>query len=267
MKLLPTEAAFYCFSPCIPRRDALQPQERPVTHMTRVDAKKKQTGFTEVREVPSSAIMVHCRTVVEKNGFVSTGIMTHVEGDLLEIEISDSDRFTLGENVKLTVYTPAGMYLIPSTIVGKDAGSLMMINPPENQKKFNEKRSFPRVEISGTGKLAAWKRRSGAFEPANPLLAIEIKNISLSGIGFTVPDPIRLEEHTELKLELELGSLIPCTAKVVRMERGIGSFYYGAQYVELEETKLNTLRAFILREQITALSTSKKEAMGKRTFK
>jgi hypothetical protein len=242
--------------------------ERLVTLMSRVEAKKKQVGFTEVKEVPSSTILVHCRTVVEKNGFVSTGIMTHVEGDLLEIEISDSNRFVLGENVRLTVYTPAGMYLIPSTIVGKDTGSLMMINPPENQRKFNEKRIFPRVEISRSGKLAAWKRKGaiGIFEEADQLMTIDIKNISLSGIGFTLPDPFRLEEHTELKLELELGSLIACTAKVIRMEKGIGSTYYGAQYVEMEDVKINSLRAFILREQITALSTSRKEA-NKRTFK
>jgi hypothetical protein len=242
--------------------------ERLVTLMSRVEAKKKQVGFTEVKEVPSSTILVHCRTVVEKNGFVSTGIMTHVEGDLLEIEISDSNRFVLGENVRLTVYTPAGMYMIPSTIVGKDTGSLMMINPPENQRKFNEKRIFPRVEISRSGRLAAWKRKGaiGIFEEADQLMAIDIKNISLSGIGFTLPDPFRLEEHTELKLELELGSLIACTAKVIRMEKGIGSTYYGAQYMEMEDVKINSLRAFILREQITALSTSRKEA-NKRTFK
>lgn len=235
--------------------------------MNKSNVKRKHTGFTEVKEVPPATILVHCRTVVEKRDFVSTGIMSHVEGDMLEVEISDYTRFDLGENVKLTVYTPAGIYIIPSTIVGKDTGSLMVINPPENQRRFSEKREFPRVEVEGTGMLAAVASGEGnpqIFENPVPIL---LRNISLSGIGFAIAADRALDVNSQVEMELDIGTSIPCTAEIVRSQPESEYMYYGARYIRIPDDKLNSLRAFILCQQITAHSATKKLEDRKRLFK
>lgn len=232
------------------------------------NAKKKITGFTEVKEVPLATVLMHCRTVVEKKDFVSTGIMTFVEGDLIEVEISDFGRFNLGESVKLTVYTPAGIYNIPSTIVGKDTGSLMVINPPENQRKFLEKREFPRVEVERNG-IVASVAASSRVKPQvfNNPINLQVKNISQSGIGFVLEEGHPIVNSSLLELELDLGAIIPCSAQVVRSEQADEQMYYGAQFVRLGEDKLNSLRAFILREQISAHYAMKQRGDRKRLFK
>lgn len=231
---------------------------------------RKKHQFTEVaKEVPAATILEHCRTVVEKRDFVSTGIMTYAEGDMLEVEISDYTRFDLGESVKLTVYTPAGIYVIPSTIVGKDYGSLMMINPPENQRKFAEKRAHPRVEVSTTGVVAAVAPSGGAGQKKlmHRPVPFQVKNISLSGIGFTMPKALNLDHNSHVELELNLGTMIPCVAEIIRSESSEEGIYYGARYVQVSEDKLNSLRAYILREQISAHSVRKRSEDRKRMFK
>lgn len=231
--------------------------------------KKKNSKFTEVKkEMPPVTILMHCRTVVEKKDFVSTGILAYAEGDMLEVEISDYNRFELGENVKLTVYTPAGIYIIPSTIVGRDTGSLMVINPPDNQRRFAEKRAFPRVEVDREGFVASMTNvgqgKRQVFEKPMPL---RLRNISLGGIGFSLPQDVALDASTEVEMELDIGTLVPCVAEIVRTQRDSEGVYYGARYTRVDDDKLNSIRAFILREQISAHSAMKKQEDRKRMFK
>lgn len=235
--------------------------------MSQLNPRKKGSGFTEVgKEVPPATILVHCRTVVEKKDFVSTGIMTFAEGDMLEVEISDFSRFELGESVKLTVYTPAGIFVIPSTIVGKDLGSLLIINPPENQRKFAEKREFPRIDVDRSGIVASMAAGMGGRRVFEKPVPFQLKNISMGGIGFTLPSILRMDASTELEMELDLGTIIPCVAEIVRSEPEDGAIYYGARYTNVADDKLNSIRAFILREQISAHS-AKKKLGEKRQFK
>jgi hypothetical protein len=234
--------------------------------MSRSDGKKKFINIVDA--LPQASIMEHCRTVVEKKDFVSTGIMSFAEGDMLEVEISDFDRFVLGESVKLTVYTPVGIYLIPSTIVGKDTGSLMMINPPENQRKFQDKRQYPRVEVAKSGHLASVLNSGGRNSLVLPKpVPFQIRNISLSGIGFTMPEEVKLDPSSNVEMEIDVGTIIPCTAEIVRTEMAEEGVYYGARYIQVAGDKLNSLRAFILREQIAAHSITKRDSNRKRMFK
>lgn len=236
--------------------------------MSKPNPKKRSSGFTEVKEVPPATILIHCRTVVEKKDFVSTGIMSFVEGDMLEVEISDYSKFDLGESVKLTVYTPAGIYIIPSTIVGRDIGSLMVINPPENQRRFAEKREFPRIDVERSGIVASMAAsnfgKKHVFEHPVPL---QLRNISLSGVGFSIPQEFMLDNSTHVEMELDIGTIIPCVAEIVRSQRENEGMYYGARYVRVPDDKLNSIRAFILREQIAAHSATKKLEDRKRLFK
>ena len=59
-----------------------------------------------LRESVSLGVFLHCRTVVEKQTqtYVTTGVITGVEGELFEIEVGDFQQFQLGEPVKLTIY-------------------------------------------------------------------------------------------------------------------------------------------------------------------
>lgn len=235
--------------------------------MSRFESNKSK--FVDVKVLPPATILENCRTVVEKRDFVSTGIMSIAAGDMLEVEISDYDRFILGEQVKLNVYTPAGIYMIASTIVGKDTGSLIMINPPDNQKKFEDKRKHPRVEVTQTGLVASVIRPDGKGtlgELARPL-EFQVRNISLSGIGFTLEEEIKLDPSCHVEMEIHLGTVIPCVAEIVRSEADEAGIYYGARYVRMPDEKLNSLRAFILREQIAAHSMMKRSDQKKRMFK
>lgn len=225
----------------------------------------KKPEFTEVINVPSSSVLMHCRTVVEKKDFVSTGLLTVVEGDMLEIEIGDYQRFDLGDSVKVTIYTPAGIYLFNSTIIAKDVGLLMVINPPENQRKFHDKRQYPRVEVSGNGMLSV---ADHDHELAEIPIELQVKNISVSGIGFMVSNEIKLPENTLVSLELNLGTQIDCTAEIVRSESSELGIFYGAKYVSLPDHKVNSLRAYILKAQVESHSSRKVvEGQKRRIFK
>lgn len=224
---------------------------------------KKTSEFTEVKNIPPSTVLIHCRTVVEKKDFVSTGVLTVVEGDMLEIEIGDYKQFDLGDDVKVTIYTPVGIYIFHSTIIAKDQGALMVINPPENQRKFQEKREHPRVEVNGIGMLTA---EDGQRVPERPV-QLQVKNISVSGIGFMVADDIKLPEKTMVSLELDLGTRITCTAEIVRSETSDSGVFYGAKYVNLPEDKMNSLRAYILRAQVESHAIRKQEDKKRRVFK
>lgn len=223
----------------------------------------RQTEFTEVKNIPSPTVLIHCRTVVEKKDFVSTGLLTVVEGDMVEIEIGDYKQFDLGDNVKVTIYTPAGIYMFHSTIIAKDHGSLMVINPPENQRKFEEKREHPRVEVDGTGVLSVAGGEPFSGEP----IQLQVKNISVSGIGFTVPEDVKLPERTMVTLGLDLGTRFECTAEIIRSEASESGVFYGARYVSLPQDKINTLRAYILKAQVESHANRKQEDQRRRVFK
>lgn len=226
--------------------------------MYSTSAAKKRTVYTETVDLPPVSVLLNCRTVVEKTGFVSTGILTMAEGDLMEVEIGDYQRFDLGENVNLTIYTPAGMFRVQTSIIAKDPGFLMVINPPENQRKFSEKREFPRVDVIRQGRLLSRE------EPAS----IEMKNISLGGIGFAAHEELGLQVHGEAEVELDLGFPLTCTVQIVRTENSPeGMPIYGARYIRFQEEKYNPLRAFILRAQIETHTRRKAETSRKRTFK
>lgn len=229
---------------------------------------EKNNTFTEVKETPSSNVLLQCRTVVEKERFVSTGILTAVEGDMLEVEIGDYKQFELGESVKLTVYSPAGIYIIFSTIIAKDNGALMVINPPQNQRKFQERRGHHRVNVERTGSIYAVTSLAESepkeFSERPPIL---VNNISVSGIGFTMKEKVGLPKGSRVEMEIDIGTQVLCAAEIVRSEEGEEGMYFGAQFTQIPEDKMNSLRAFILKAQVEFHATNKKEDKLKRSFK
>ncbi|MEK8133100.1 PilZ domain-containing protein [Paenibacillus filicis] len=215
----------------------------------------------------TSGILLNSRTVVEKKEFVSTGILTYAEGDIVEIEMSDYKAFDLGDVVKLTVYSPGGVYTFHSTVVAKDHGALMVINPPQNQKRFAEKRENPRVAVEHNGQLLAIRHEDGKEQELEEELSLDIRNVSVSGVGFILQSNLKLDTMTTAEVKLDLGFEVSCQLQIIRSEPGESGVYYGARYMDMPFEKANSLRAFVLKKQVEQHFSSKESTRSRRFFK
>lgn len=241
--------------------------------------------------------LVHSRTIVEKQDYVTTGISTYVEGDLLGIDLNEYKRFELGDSVQLTFYSPVGIHRLQSTIIGKDEGSIAVIFPPR-AFQFVEKRESPRVEVTAVGKLRYLNEESPRPErkleqliaPSNAglmsdeLLAeldellqaagvehdewdgtpIRISNISNSGLGFLIEQPavpMMAGEEVEVELRIDGQRVIRCTLSIVRSEATPDGRYYGARFEGLGEKEQRALRAYILREQVGVFYANRRKQL------
>lgn len=220
----------------------------------------------KIKNRSRSGILLQSRTVVEKKDFVSTGILSYAEGDIIEIEMSEFKAFHLGDQVKLTVYSPGGIYVFESTVVAKDHGALMVINPPHNQSRFAEKREHPRVKVNQSGVIVSIKEAEEIERLLQNKVELTVQNLSISGLGFTVLENMGLDKNSKVSLVLDLGFMLQCTTEIIRTETTAEGYYYGARYVDLTPEKANSLRAFILKMQVESHYTLKKEEMQKRNI-
>lgn len=241
--------------------------------------------------------LVHSRTIVEKQDYVTTGISTYVEGELLGIDLNEYKRFELGDSVQLTFYSPAGIHRLQSTIIAKDEGSIAVIFPPR-AFQFVEKRESPRVAVTAVGKLLLPQegevktapKAADLIAPANEglmsaeLLAeldelfqevgieqdesegtpIRICNISNSGVGFLIEQPsapLMTGENVEAELRIDGQRLIRCTLSIVRSETTPEGKYYGARFEGIAEKEQRALRAYILREQVSMFYTNRRKLL------
>jgi hypothetical protein len=230
---------------------------------------KKDAAFKEEKKMPAMSILVHSRTVVEKKDYVSTGILTYVEGDMVEVEIGDYWLFELGDLVKVTIYTPSGIFIFNTTVIAKDAGSLSMINPPENRKKFAEKREHTRIDVVKSGLIkGVGASDSTVIEPLSEPLQVSVTNISLKGIGFTIKKgDLKLSEEAQVELVVDFGFQLVCTVKIMRIEGKLLSVFYGAEILGIPSEQVMPLRGFILRAQVEMHAKRKKIEVKKRVFK
>jgi c-di-GMP-binding flagellar brake protein YcgR len=222
---------------------------------------------SEIFKNPST-VLIHSRTVVEKNDFVSTGVLSYAEGDILEIEIPEFKVFDLGDAVKLTVYSAGGIFTFQSTVVAKDQGSLIVINPPQNRRRFIEKRSNPRIEVNEKGKIHSMTSQdTNEKQSLNNAVGLTVHNISVSGLGFAIKEQLDLGNSMVIEAELDLGFQMPCIAEIIRREKIENGYYYGARYVEIAADKANSLRAFVLKKQVEIHFSRKNLELVRRTFK
>jgi hypothetical protein len=231
---------------------------------------KKEIEFKEETNVPMMSILVHCRTVMEKKDYVSSGILAYAEGDMVEVEIGDYFLFELGDLVKVTVYTPIGIFIFNTTVIAKDEGSLIMINPPENRKRFSEKRMHTRIDLQGKGIL------TGMYPLGDPAkqdfvqpLECSIKNLSQSGIGFT-SENLKLNVGEYIEISIDFGMSLVCKAEIMRVNDVESEIYYGAEWINISPEQTIALRAFILKSQVEQHVNQKKiekTEAKKRVFK
>jgi c-di-GMP-binding flagellar brake protein YcgR len=227
----------------------------------------KDQGFKET-QIPNMSILVHCRTVVEKKDYVSTGVLTYAEGDMVEVEIGDYQLFDLGSIVKLTIYTPAGMFIFNTTVIAKDKGFLILINPPENRRKFSEKRKETRIEMDKKAFLhGIWPQGSSEKKAFAEPVDVSVNNISQSGIGFTVDGDLELNIDEHIDFAADLGIKLTCKAQVVRAEKLETGTQYGVEIIDIPAEQNIALRAFILKSQVVHRSALKKTETQKRVFK
>src|SRR5690348_8705771 len=118
---------------------------------------KKRRSLYDDSEIDhsSSGVLMHSRTVIEKENFISIGVLTYIEGDVIEVEIEKNSSFNLSDAVKIIIYSPGGIYVFHTTIIAKEQGSIIVINPPENQKRFDEKRAHHRLDLKKEGLILA----------------------------------------------------------------------------------------------------------------
>ena len=208
------------------------------------------------------SVLIDAKAVVEKKGFVSTGTLTYVAGELLEIEFPQYDQFMLGEKVKIMIYAKGGIYVFESTVLAKDSGALVVLNPPENRRKFQDKRQDPRVPVNEQARVLslfeyARKVERKFQEPLN----IRLDNISLTGIGLLIDVDLPLQARNQLHLELDLGVQFECRTEIIHLQRHKNGFRCGTRIIELKDDHAQWLRSYILRSQIESYYREKTEKL------
>lgn len=119
-----------------------------------------------------SGALLNCRTVIEGSGCVATGMLSYMEGDLIDIELPQFEHFELGEQVKVTIYSGMGIVNFFTKIIARNEGSLLLIHPPQQQQRFTDKRESPRVIIRKHGFIhseAASQENRSAVQSGTPI--------------------------------------------------------------------------------------------------
>jgi hypothetical protein len=218
------------------------------------------------KELLQLNVLLHCRTVVEGKNFVTTGVMTHVEGELFEVEVHEYDQFELGESVKLTVYSPAGIQSIPSIVFAKYDGAIALLQPPDLLKRFKERREHPRVPIKGNAHIVHVLNETGDELQLDERMELAVIDISLTGIGFTGPNVHYFDQNRKLKVKVEIGLGFSCDLEIIRRERQDNLVLCGAKMQVLEPEMLRPLRALILHQQVEKHAKSRRELINKQSF-
>lgn len=208
------------------------------------------------------SVLIDAKAVVEKKDYVSTGTLTYVAGELLEIEFPQYDQFLLGEKVKVMIYAKGGIYVFESTVLAKDSGALVVLNPPENRRKFQDKRQDPRVPVNEKARVLSLFEIARKVERKFPdPLNVRLDNISMSGIGLVIDADIPLQARNQLLLELDLGVQFECRTEIVHLQRHKGGYRCGTRIIELKDDHAQWLRSYILKSQIETYYREKTEKL------
>ncbi|REK68593.1 MAG: PilZ domain-containing protein [Cohnella sp.] len=226
----------------------------------------RSESANQERELLPLKVLLHCRTAVEKENFLTTGVMTQVEGELFEIELHEFDLFELGETVKLTVYSPAGIHSFTSIVFAKYEGAIAVIQPPDLHLRFQERREFYRVEASGTARILRVVQADGTVKLLPRPLEASLRDISLGGVGMTMPESPELAKAKRLGAIIDLGFTFACDLEIMRCVREDEGLFFGLKMKVLDHDKLRPLRAYVLRQQVEKHVQSRSMDSGKRSF-
>ncbi|MCR8846294.1 PilZ domain-containing protein [Paenibacillus sp. SC116] len=208
-------------------------------------------------------VLLHSRTVIQGESTVATGVLSYIEGDLMEVELPEYEQFELGEQVKITMYSPVGMFTFMTKIIARHLGSLLFVNPPQHQKKFADKREHPRVEARNSGIASIFKSSDGnGSDDQLSQMTIDLLDISLNGLGFLVAPHCEWKIGHKLNVELDLGFKLQAEVYIIRQEQKESALMCGGTLELMDNRTSRALRAFILRRQVEIYVHSKKPTLG-----
>ncbi|PZD96412.1 PilZ domain-containing protein [Paenibacillus sambharensis] len=214
------------------------------------------------KEGSDITVMLNCKAVVEKKNFIATGVLTYAAGEIIEIELPQFGVFELGESVRIMVYTGAGIYVFQSRVLAKAESALVIINPPENRRRFLDKRQEPRVPVQASAQVLSIYEGPRKTERVLPEpLQVQLDNISLTGTGFVVDMELPLQINTFVKLDIDLGFSLSCRAEIVRKAKESAGLVYGLRFEELSAEHTGKLRAFLLKSQIETYYEEKRRRL------
>ncbi|QMV41044.1 PilZ domain-containing protein [Cohnella cholangitidis] len=144
--------------------------------------------------------------------------------------------------------------------------AIALLQPPEVQKRFKERREHPRVEINGNAHIFHVLSDSGEELALDQSVALTIHDISIAGISFSGQDAPHLVTKSRLKAKVEIGFDFNCELEIVRRERQEDRLHWGAKMQVLEPEMLRPLRALILRQQVEKHAQTRRDLGKKRSF-
>jgi len=204
--------------------------------------------------------LVGCRIVLElvKDHHTNTGIVNFIQGDLIEVELemSQQEAYKLGSLVKCTLYSGMGIRVFHTSIVAKTAEAIMVLNHPVILEMLHEKREYYRVEVNEKGVIRSVRGTGDRGDTPLPTpVEIRIADISQGGIRFQCEDAATrgIAENDIVHTKIELVQSVECTLQVVRRDKSDGdggAVTLGAKFVQINDTYLNSIRAYVLRKQI-----------------
>ncbi|TVX86742.1 PilZ domain-containing protein [Paenibacillus agilis] len=207
-------------------------------------------------------VLLHSRTVIEGESTVATGVLSYIEGDLMEVELPEYEQFELGEQVKITMYSPVGMFTFITKIIARHLGSLLFVNPPQHQKKFADKREHPRVEARNSGIASIFKITDENGPDQLSQMTINLLDISMNGLGFLVAPHCEWKIGHKLNVELDLGFKLQGEVYIIRQEQKESTLMCGGTLELMDNLSSRALRAFILRRQVEVYVQSKKPTLS-----
>jgi len=221
--------------------------------LSRASSSDNQAGY-------DITVLIDAKAVVEKKNYIATGTVTYVAGELLEIEFPQYDHFALGEKVKMMIYAKGGIYVFESTVIAKDSGSIVVLHPPENRRKFQDKRQDPRVPVKEKALLLSLYEftRNTERKFSDPPV-IQLDNISKSGIGLVLNLDMPLQPRNQLHLQLDLGVRFECRTEIIHLRPVEGGIRCGTRIIEIPDNYANWLRSYLLRRQVENYYTEKAE--------
>ena len=219
--------------------------------MAMSDPLKKDVYYYGSKEGYDISVMTDCKAVVEKKGFVATGTLTYAVGEIIEIEFPQYDVFTLGEAVRVMVYSKGGIYTFETTVIAKAQDALIIINPPDNRKRFMDKRQHPRIDTRTTGALLSmFESTRNAERKFDYPIPFRLENISMAGAGIIMEVELPLQPQTELAIEVDLGFQFHCRMEIVHKKKVDHVLQLGTKLTQMSNDHASKLRAFILKSQI-----------------
>jgi c-di-GMP-binding flagellar brake protein YcgR len=221
------------------RNDTTNPHHLPVEPGgIALQERNKTISVTEEQFVGSI-------TVIQRNDIVITGKISHIEGDLIELEVTihEANQLSLGSEVKLVIYTSHGILNFMTSLFAKEYGTLLFLVPPEIQSIFLKKRAYPRFDVN---------QKAFLYQKVDsePLLEVVVSNVGLGGIGFTVDTAIPLPSYKKMYVDMNFENQVLLGIEIIHSKPAETGQYYGVKFVDLSPKALTNLRAFILMRQV-----------------